>query len=229
MSVPSAPSAPPVPRVDLQLVLTRPSGEARTVDLATRALVVAVVPPPRWGREAEVLAGVAAAAEAGADVVEVPADPRLLGPAAAQGDSPVTAQVETAAAARAALAAGASFVLVPHDHLDDVVGPAAGDDDDDPAASLPTNGRAPRPGAAADPSAPGRVVTVVATARAGRDAVAAEPTRPVALDVTVLSGADAVSEESLALAVGVRLVRTLDVRRTRRVVEVMAHLLEARR
>ena len=229
MSVPSAPSAPPVPRVDLQLVLTRPSGEARTVDLATRALVVAVVPPPRWGREAEVLAGVAAAAEAGADVVEVPADPRLLGPAAAQGDSPVTAQVETAAAARTALAAGASFVVVPHDHLDDVVGPAAGDDDDDPAASLPTNGRAPRPGAAADPSAPGRVVTVVATARAGRDAVAAEPTRPVALDVAALSGADAVSEESLALAVGVRLVRTLDVRRTRRVVEVMAHLLEARR
>jgi len=213
--------------VDLQLVLTRPSGEARTVDLATRALVVAVVPPPRWGREAEVLAGVAAAAEAGADVVEVPADPRLLGPAAAQGDSPVTAQVETAAAARTALAAGASFVLVPHDHLDDVVGSAP--DDDDPAASLPTNGRAPRPGAAADPSAPGRVVTVVATARAGRDAVAAEPTRPVALDVAALSGADAVSEESLALAVGVRLVRTLDVRRTRRVVEVMAHLLEARR
>jgi hypothetical protein len=228
MSVPSAPSAPPVPRVDLQLVLTRPSGEARTVDLATRALVVAVVPPPRWGREAEVLAGVAAAAEAGADVVEVPADPRLLGPAAAQGDSPVTAQVETAAAARAALAAGASFVLVPHDHLDDVVG-SAPDDDDDPVASLPTNGHALRPGGTADPSAPGRVVTVVATARAGRDAVAAEPTRPVALDVTVLSGADAVSEESLALAVGVRLVRTGDVRRTRRVVEVMAHLLEARR
>jgi hypothetical protein len=226
MSVPSAPSAPPVPRVDLQLVLTRPSGEARTVDLATRALVVAVVPPPRWGREAEVLAGVAAAAEAGADVVEVPADPRLLGPAAAQGDSPVTAQVETAAAARAALAAGASFVLVPHDRLDDVVGSAP---DDDPTASGPTNGRAPRPGAAADPSAPGRVVTVVATARAGRDAVAAEPTRPVALDVAALSGADAVSEESLALAVGVRLVRTGDVRRTRRVVEVMAHLLEARR
>jgi hypothetical protein len=227
MSVPSAPSAPPVPRVDLQLVLTRPSGEARTVDLATRALVVAVVPPPRWGREAEVLAGVAAAADAGADVVEVPADPRLLGPAAAQGDSPVTAQVETAAAARAALAAGASFVLVSHDHLDDVV--ASAPDDDDRTASRPTNGRAPRPGAAADPSAPGRVVTVVATARAGRDAVAAEPTRPVALDVTVLSGADAVSEESLALAVGVRLVRTGDVRRTRRVVEVMAHLLEARR
>ncbi|MGH9213453.1 MAG: hypothetical protein ACRD2C_22690 [Acidimicrobiales bacterium] len=43
------------------------------------------------------------------------------------------------------------------------------------------------------------------------------------------SGADAVSEESLALAVGVRLVRTGDVRRTRRVVEVMAQLLEARR
>jgi hypothetical protein len=38
-----------------------------------------------------------------------------------------------------------------------------------------------------------------------------------------------VAEASLALAVGARVVRTGDVRRTRRVVEVMAHLLEARR
>ena len=47
--------------------------------------------------------------------------------------------------------------------------------------------------------------------------------------MTGLSGADAVSEESLALSVGVRVIRTADVRRTRRVVEVMAHLLAARR
>jgi hypothetical protein len=59
--------------------------------------------------------------------------------------------------------------------------------------------------------------------------VQAHPDRLVGLDVTGLSGADAVSEESLALAVGVRLIRTADLRRSRRVVELMAHLLEARR
>lgn len=196
----SVPAAPPVPRVELTLSLPVGSGETRVVDLATRALVVAVVPPPRWGREAEVLAGVAAAAEAGADLVEVPAEPRLLGPAAAEGAVPVVARVAGSDTADAAIAAGAALALVSHDRLDDVVG-SGGD----------------------------RVAVLVDTARAGRDAVEALPTRPVALDVTRLSGADAVSEESLALAVGVRLIRTADLRRTRRVVEVMAHLLEARR
>jgi hypothetical protein len=74
-----------------------------------------------------------------------------------------------------------------------------------------------------------QVAVMVTTAREGRDAVEAHPDRPVVLDSTGLAGVDAVSEESLALAVGVRLVRTRDLRRSRRVVEVMAHLLEARR
>lgn len=74
-----------------------------------------------------------------------------------------------------------------------------------------------------------REVALVTDVRTGRDALDDDPGRPVALDVTHLSGVDAVSEESLGLAVGVRLVRTTDVRRTRRVVEVMAHLLAARR
>jgi hypothetical protein len=51
----------------------------------------------------------------------------------------------------------------------------------------------------------------------------------VALDVAGLAPLDGVSEASLALSVGVRIVRTSDVRRTRRVTEVMGHLLEARR
>jgi hypothetical protein len=195
----SAPAVlPPVttPALDLSL-------GAGPIDLATRALVVAVVPTPRWGREAEVLAGVRQATEAGADVVEVPAEPRLLGPAAAAGLAPVAARVTTAAAARAAVSAGARLLLVPAPQAPSVV--------DDPAAGEWT------------------LATLVTDAPAGRDAVAADPGRPVALDVTALPPIDGVAETSLALSVGVRLVRTGDVRRTRRVVEVMARLLEARR
>jgi hypothetical protein len=196
MSVPAV--LPPVTKPDLGL-----SFGAGPLDLATRALVVAVVPPPRWGREAEVLAGVRQAAEAGADVVEVPAESRLLGPAAAAGIVPVAARVTTPDGARAAWAAGARLLLVPAPQAPPV---AASPDADD-----------------------WQLATLVADARGGRDAVAAHPDRPVALDVTGLAPLDAVSEASLALAVGVRLVRTGDLRRTRRVVEVMAHLLEARR
>lgn len=150
------------------------------------------------------LAGVRAAALAAADVVEVPAEPRLLGPAAASGELPIAARVETATAARLAWHAGASLLLVPKDALDAVV-----------------DGQGP--------TDEWQLAVLVETARQGRDAVQASPERPVVLDVTGLTGADAVSEESLALSVGVRLVRTADLRRSRRVVEVMAHLLEARR
>jgi hypothetical protein len=196
MSVPAV--LPPVTTPDLGL-----SFGAGPIDLATRALVVAVVPPPRWGREAEVLAGVRQAADAGADVVEVPAEPRLLGPAASAGIVPVAARVTAADAARAAWAAGARLLLVPAPQAPPVV--------DDPAAS------------------DWQLATLVTDARGGRAAVAAHPDRPVALDVTGLPPVDAVAEASLAIAVGVRVIRTGDLRRTRRVVEVMAHLLEARR
>jgi hypothetical protein len=196
MSVPAV--LPPVTKPDLGL-----SFDAGPVDLATRALVVAVVPPPRWGREAEVLAGVRQAADAGADVVEVPVEPRLLGPAAGAGIVPVAARVTTLDGARAAWSAGARLLLVPASQADLVA--------DAPAA------------------AEWQLATLVTDARGGRDAVVARPDRPVALDVTGLAPIDAVSEASLALAVGVRLIRTGDLRRTRRVVEVMARLLEARR
>jgi hypothetical protein len=176
----------------------------RSVDLTTRAVVVAVVPTPRFGREAEVVAGVYAAASAAADVVEVPAEPRLLGPAAAKAEVPLAARVETADAARAAWSAGARLLLVPAAAIDEVV-------------------------AGQGPADEWQLAAMVQTAKQGRDAVQAHPDRLVGLDVTGLSGADAVSEESLALAVGVRLIRTADLRRSRRVVELMAHLLEARR
>jgi hypothetical protein len=184
---------------------TLPLGD-RVADLSTRALIVAVAPEPRFAREAEIVAWVRAALDGGADIVEVPSDPRLLGPAARERGGVVTARATTAAERDAVLAAGAAFALVPADVLDDVI---AGDPD--PADS------------------PGREVVLVGDARSARDARDDDPARPVALDVTRLTGVDAVSEESLGLAVGVRLVRTTDLRRTRRVVEVMAHLLQARR
>lgn len=191
-------SAPPVPDVSLSLTLG-----SRTLDLSTRAAVVAVVPVPRFGREAEVLAGVRSAALAGADAVEVPAEPRLLGPAAASGELPIAVQVSTPEGARAARAAGAQLLLVPADDLDEVVAGQGADDE-------------------------WQLAVQVTTAQDGRDRVRGGDL-PVVLDTAALARVDAVSEESLALSVGVRLVRTTDVRRTRRVVEVMAHLLEARR
>lgn len=190
-------AAPSVPEVGLSLSLG-----GRVVDLASRALVVAVVPPPRWAREMEVVAGVRAAAGAGADLVEVPAEPRLVGPAAGAGDVPVAARVDGADAAHAAHVAGASVLIVPSDHVEQVV---------------------------ADPrSEEWQVAVLVERARGARDAVAEAPDRPVVLDVTSLDGPDAVSEEALAISVGARLIRTGDVRRSRRVIEVMAHLLQAR-
>ena len=191
--------APPVPDVSLHL-----RWGDRTVDLATRAIVVGVVPSPRFGREAEVVAGVRALVAAGADVVEVPAEPRLLGPAAqAGGDQPVAAQVTTAEAAAAAWSAGARLLLVPVEHLSAV--------------------EAGRP-----EGVDWQFAALVTTAEAGRDQVR-DGGGLVAIDTAALDRVDGVSEESLALAVGVRVVRTTDIRRTRRVVEVMAHLLEARR
>jgi hypothetical protein len=189
---------------------TLPLGD-RIADLSSRALIVAVAPEPRFAREAEVIAWVRQARDAGADVVEVPADPRLLGPAAGEGGGAVTAQASTRAACDAVLAAGAAFVLVPSGAVDAVLAV-------DPDAA---------PGTPPEPLR--REVVLVDDVRSGRAALDREPDRPVALDVSRLTGVDAVSEESLGLAVGLRLVRTTDLRRTRRVVEVMAHLLEARR
>jgi hypothetical protein len=208
MSVPAV--LPPVSLVDQAL-----SFADRSFDLTTRAVVVAVVPTPRWGREAEVLAGLRQAAEAGADVVEVPSEPRLLGPAAAAQIVPVAARVDTVAAARAAWSAGARLLLVPDGQVAPIAAAA-------PDAAAPD---------AADPAAAGgwQLATLVTSARAGRDAVDAGTGRPVALDVAGLAPLDGVSEASLALSVGVRIVRTSDVRRTRRVTEVMGRLLEARR
>lgn len=184
----------------------------RVVDLATRSLVVAVIPSPVWARESEVLAAVRAAADAGADVAEVPAEPRLLGPAAAAGLLPIAAHVGTVTVARAATGAGARLLLTSTDS--EVAAPGVLDDE----------GVAPliRLGRSAQEVQTARSQMSGAFSGSGDETV-------VGLDTLHLSGIDIIAEASLALSVGARVVRTRDVRRSRRVVEVMAALLEARR
>ena len=239
MSGASSLPAPGVPPVVLGGAAARLDLRGHVVDLRTRALVAAVVGPPRFGRENEVAAAVAGAAQARADLADVSLEPRLLGAVARRGPVPVCARVATAEAAAAAHAAGAALVLVPP-------GLAAG-----PVDGAAADGQAPSPGTrtgpgpgtgaggrAYDPSAGGRphgpggpiavVVDDVADVAAAVD-LAAPLGLPVAFDASGLADGAAMAAEAVALSSGARIVRTRDVRRTRRVVEVVAALLEARR
>jgi hypothetical protein len=191
-----APATSPVPRVDLTLALGGTS-----FDLRWRALVAAVVPAPRFGREGEVLAGVRTARDAGADLADVSLSPRLIGPAAGAGLVPVVVRARSIPEAAAARRAGAGLVLVQADVVADIAmadGPVAVVIDD-----VGHLGRA--------------------RAVAERHGVA------LAIDVTGRVSAGAMAIESAAIAGGCRVVCTADVRRTRRVVETVAALLAARR
>jgi hypothetical protein len=97
-----------VPRPDVTLELG-----GTTIDLRARALVAGAVPAPRFAREGEVLAAVAAVRSAGADLADVSLAPRLVGSAAQRGGLPIAARADTVAHARALGAAGAAVVLVP--------------------------------------------------------------------------------------------------------------------
>jgi hypothetical protein len=164
-----------------------------------RVLVAGVVPAPRFGREAEVLAAARAVRAAGADLVDVSLPPSLLGPVARAGDvGPVVARVADGDEADVARRAGAAAVLVP------------------PSAAR----------AAGDAS---RGPTVVVVDEVGDMAAAGSAGLPLALDVSRRSGADAIGAEAAAIALGCRVVRTADVRRSRRVAEVMGAILAARR
>ncbi|HEX6237996.1 MAG TPA: hypothetical protein VFZ68_12430 [Acidimicrobiales bacterium] len=191
----------PVPRPDVALTLG-----GTEVDLRTRALVAGVVPPPRFARESEVLAAVAAVRDAGVDLADVSLAPRLVGAAARQGGVPVAVLVRTPEDAGAALAAGAAVVLV-----------------------APSAAPAVVPAVAA--SHPSQVAVIVddLAALAGAIEMAGELGVAVGVDSTRWPRADALAGEPLAIASGCRIVRTADVRRSRRVVEVIAALLEARR
>jgi hypothetical protein len=189
-----------VPRPDVGLRLG-----GTTVDLRTRALAAGVVPAPRFAREGEVLAAVAAAREAGADLADVSLAPRLVGPAARRGSLPVAAVAGSPEAAEASVAAGAAVVLAPLSAVPAVAAAAAAGSWQ---AAVLVDDLAALPGAAE---------------------LAAERRLVLALDTTRWSAVDALAGEPVALAGGCRIVRTGDVRRTRRVIEVVAALLEARR
>lgn len=186
-----------MPRVDVGLTL----GDT-TFDLRWRALVGAVVPAPRFGREGEVLASVRAAGQAGADVAVTSLPPPLVGPAARAGGVPIAAKVSSAEAAEAASAAGASLVLVPIDLVD----------------------------AAADSGATvALLIEDVDDIHRARAVIADRPV-PLALDTSAMSTREeALAVESVAVPLGCRLLCTNDIRRTRRVVETVAALLAAQR
>jgi hypothetical protein len=183
-----------------QVELTLDLG-ARRVELATRALTAAIVAPPRFARESELRAGAEAAMAAGADLADVSLEPRLVGPVARGAGVPVAARVETADAAEAARAAGAAVLLITAELADR---------------------------AAAEGWQAALIVDDVADVGAARP-VADRHGLPLAIDTSRVPAAEALADEAVAISSGCRIVRTSDVRRTRRVVEVMAALLEARR
>jgi len=82
--------------------------------------------------------------------------------------------------------------------------------------------------AAGEASAVAVVVDDLAAVSAARD-VARRLGAPLAIDASRWSGPEAVGREAAAVSLGCRLIRTADVRRSRRVAEVMAALLAARR
>ena len=204
-----APFPSPVVRIDTSLDI---GGVA--VDLAVRVLVAGVVPEPRFGREAEVAATARSAANAGADLVDVSLAPRLVGPAVRAVPVPVVVRAESAEAAAAAARAGAALILVPVALLPDV---AAGISHS--ASSPAAGGRVPvLAGLVDDPAG-------IADARAAAERLGV----PLGLDSSRWSGAEAIAREAAAVADGCRILRTADVRRSRRVAEVMTAILAARR
>jgi hypothetical protein len=190
-------AVPPLPHVELALTL----GDT-TFDLRWRALVGAVVAPPRFGRENEVLAAVRAAGQAGADVAVTSLPPRLVGPAIRAGGVPIAAKVSSLEAAQAAREVGAALVLVPVKLVE----------------------------AAADAGATvALLVDDLADIDRARSHVGDRPV-PLAIDTSAMSTREeALAVESVAVPLGCRLLCTNDVRRTRRVVETVAALLAAQR
>jgi hypothetical protein len=190
-----APTPPPVPPVP-------------PVSDAARVLVAGVVPPPRFGREAEVAATAAAVADSGADLIDVSLPPRLAGSVARDGSTATSARATTLDEVISAARLGARVVMVPAD-----LAPAARQ-------------------ALADEGPSGTTVAVLVDQLADVPTASKAAERagaPLAFDATGLAGADAIARESAAVVAGCRLLRTADVRRSRRVAEVMSAILAARR
>ncbi len=192
---------PPVPHVELSF----PLGDGM-VDLSTRVLVAGVVPLPRFGREAEAAATAASVTAQGADLVDVSLPARLIGSVAASVPVPVVARVGSVGAALTAAHAGAAAVLALAPLLTDLCG----------HPDLVKLGTVPV------------LVLDDLSGLSGASAMAAGLRVPLAFDSTRLRAAPAIGCESAAIAEGCRLVRTADIRRSRRVAEVMAAILGAR-
>jgi hypothetical protein len=171
------------------------------VDLRARVLVAGVVPPPRFGREGEVLATAAAVRAAGADLVDASLPPRLAAPVARAGAGPLVMRAESVAGAEAARRSGADLVFAAPDLAGEL---------------------------AAQPGPAVAVLVHELAALAGARGVADRHGLPLAIDATTWAGPDAVGREAAAVALGCRLIRTADVRRSRRVAEVMGAILAAR-
>jgi len=140
---------------------------------------------------------------AGADLVDVSLPPRMIGPVARAPETygPVAVRVADGDEAATARRAGAQVVLA-----------------------------SPDVAAAAIDGGDGTVVIVddlddVPAAHA----FAAARRLPLGVDASRWHGPEAAAREAAAIALGCRLVRTADVRRSRRVAEVMAAILGARR
>lgn len=185
--------------------LSFPVGD-RVVDLSTRPLVAGIVPLPRFGREAEAAATAISVVAQGANLVDVSLPPRLVGSVAASVPVPVVARVGSVEDALAVAQAGASAVLALAPLLTDLCGHP-------------------------DLVSLGAVPVLVIDDLSGlseASARAADLRVPLAFDSSGLAVAPAIGCESAAIAEGCRLVRTADVRRSRRVAEVMAAILGAR-
>ena len=196
----AVPSSTPLPTPGA--VLPLPGAPA---DLRARVLVVGVVPAPRFGREGEVVATARAVVERGADLVDVSLAARLLGPAARAVARPVVVRARDLEAAAAAGRAGAAVALLPAAVVDD-----AGHEHLDRTRVAVA------------------VVVDDLAALAGAVSVARGAGVPVAFDSTRLAATEALAAEAVAVTDGCRLLRTSDVRRSRRVAEVLGAVLAAR-
>jgi hypothetical protein len=188
------------------------------LDLGVRVLVAGVVPAPRFGREAEVRAGAGVVLALGADLVDVPPPARFAGAVAGTAGHHVAVRAASVDQVASARAAGVEVVMVPGEVAADLAAgdPAVTDHDAEPAGG---------------PAGLARVVVVVddlADVPASR-ARAAQWCVPLAFDSTHWTGAAATAREAAAVAEGCRLLRSSDVRRSRRVAEVTGALLGARR
>jgi hypothetical protein len=190
------------------------------------------VPGPRFGREAEVQAGVGAVLALGADLVDVPPPARFAGVARGTAGHRVAVRASSPGEVAQARAAGVEVIMVPRDLAAGLVGaPAPAGPERGSSLGTPGPAHPAHPAHPAGPAGPAGLVVIVRDP-ADVPAARADAERwglPLAFEAIRWSGAAATAREAAAVAGGCRLLRTTDVRRSRRVAEVTGALLAARR